>query len=122
MKNMILPSCDQTLLKVCSSLVFSNILILFPVNFRHTNSCSFQLFLISVCPITDVISHKLNNSWRRFGIFENLGLPRLCDLSISSGLIVSSMFFCSALMTFLSTSSTVSCTIPCTKRQLSREY
>ena len=54
--------------------------------------------------------------------FEDLGLPSLCDLSISSGLIVSSVLSCSVLMIFLSVSATASTTIPCTKRQLRREF
>ena len=102
-RNIILPSCDHTLLKVCSSLAFSNILILVAVKLSVTLiPVPFNFFLFLYIPLRVLCLTNFTIIGRGLAFFEDLGLPSLRDLSISSGLIVSYMLCCSLLMIFSS--------------------
>ena len=122
-ENIILTSCDYTLLKVYSSLAFSNILILFAVKLSVTLiPVPFNFFLVLYILLGVLYLTNFTIIGRGLAFFEDLDLPNLCDLSIFSGLIVSSLLCCGVLMIFSSASSTVYSTISCTKRQLRCEY
>ena len=108
-KNIILPSCDCTLLKVCSSLAFFNVLILIAVKLSVTPIpvlFNFSLFLYILLQVLYLVNFTIIG--RGLAFFEDLGWPSLCDLSISSDLIVSSILSCSVLMIFSSISSDIS--------------
>ena len=122
-KNIIVPSCDHTLLRVYPSLAFSNNLILFTVKLSVTLSpvpFNFFLFLYILLRVLYLTNFTING--RGLAFFKDLGLASLWDQSISSGLSVSSILCCSVLMIFSPVSSIVSSTIPCTKRQLRLEF
>ena len=113
----------NTLLKLYSCLAFSNILIHFAVKLSIKVILvpfNFFLFLYILLRMLHLTNFTITR--RGFAFFENLGLPSLYDLSISSDLIVSPMLCCGVLMILSYVFPTVSSTISCTKRQLRCQY
>ena len=113
----------NTLLKLYSCLAYCNILIHFAVKLSiKVTPVPFNFFFFLYILLRMLHLTNFTITGRGFAFFENLGLPSLCDLSISSDLIVSPMLCCGVLMILSSVSSTVSSTISCTKRQLRCQY
>ena len=76
-ENIILPSCDHTLLNVYSSLAFSNILILSAVKLSVTLiPVPLNFFLFLYIPITGVYLTNFTIIERGFGIFRGLRLAK----------------------------------------------
>ena len=101
--NIILPSSDHTFVNQCSSLAFSNILILFAVKLSIVTPIPFSfktflffyiIFLVLYLTYFTIISRGL-------AFLDFFGIPSLCDLSISSGLI---FWFISSSVTFIDNS------------------